>query len=64
MVAQRGIILDNFADYLVEATKEELTQIVHLMVDKVYVDFDLGRIFRIEVHPEFIELFRMRLKGG
>jgi len=64
VVAQQGIILDNFSDYLVEATKEELTQIVHLMLDKVDVDFDLGRICRIEVHPEFIELFRMGLKGG
>lgn len=64
VVAQQGMILDNFSDYLVEATKEELTHIVHLMLDKVDVDFDLGRICRIEVHPEFIELFRMGLKGG
>jgi hypothetical protein len=30
----------------------------------VDVDFDLGRVCRIEVHPEFFELFRMGLKGG
>jgi len=40
------------------------SQNVHLMLDKVDVDFDLGRICRIKVHPEFIELFRMGLKGG
>jgi hypothetical protein len=34
------------------------------MLDKAGVDFDLGRIYRIEVHPEFIELFRMGSKGG
>jgi hypothetical protein len=58
------MIFDNFSDFLVEVTKEELTQILHRMLDKVDVDFDLGRICRIEVHPEFIELFRMGLKGG
>jgi hypothetical protein len=30
----------------------------------VGVDFDLAKISKIEVHPEFIELFRMGLKGG
>ena len=64
VVTQQGLILDNFSDYLVEATKEELTQIVHLMVNRVEVDFDLARISKIEVHPEFIELFRMGLKGS
>jgi hypothetical protein len=28
VVAQQGMILDNFLNFLVEATKEELTQIV------------------------------------
>ena len=64
VVTQQGMILDNFSDYLVEATKEELTQIVHLMLNRVDVDFDLAKISKIEVHPEFIELFRMGLKGG
>ncbi|MEL7658825.1 MAG: hypothetical protein AAGU75_23280, partial [Bacillota bacterium] len=54
VVAQQGMILDNFSDYLVEATKEELTQIVHLMLNKVDIDFDLARICRIEAHPEFM----------
>lgn len=64
MVTQQGMILDNFSDYLVEATKEELTQIVHLMLNRVDVDFDLAKISKIEVHPEFIELFRMGLKNS
>ncbi len=64
VVAQQDIILYNFSDYLVEVTKEEMTQIVHLMLNNVDVDFDLGRICRIEVHPEFVELFPMGLKRG
>ncbi len=63
VVVQQEMILDNFSDYLVKATKEELTHIVHLMLNKVEVDFDLGRIYRIDVYMEFIELFRMRLNG-
>lgn len=64
MVTQQGMILDNFSDFLVGAMKEELTQIVYLMLNRVDIDFDLGRIYKIEVHPEFIELFRMGLMGG
>jgi len=64
VVMQQGMILDNFSDYLVEATKEELTKIVHLMLNRVDVDFDLAKISKIEVHPEFIELFRMGLKDS
>ena len=64
MVTQEGMILDNFSDYLVEATKEELTHIVHLMLNRVEVNFDLAQISKIEVHPEFIELYRMGLKGS
>jgi hypothetical protein len=58
------MILDNFTDYLREATREELTHIIHLMFNRAEVDFALKKIRKIEVHPEFIELFRMGLKGS
>jgi hypothetical protein len=57
-------ILDNFTDYLREATREELTHIIHLMFNRAVVDFSTCMIIKVEVHPEFIELFRMRVKGS
>jgi hypothetical protein len=64
MTTQQGMILDNFTDFLREATREELTHIIHLMFKRVEVDFALKMIMKIEVHPEFIELFKMGLKEG
>lgn len=64
VVTQQGMILDNFTDYLREATREELTHIIHLMFNRAEVDFALKKIIKIEIHPEFIELFRMGLKGS
>ena len=60
---EQGLVLDSLHEYIEKATETERSEICHLILDSVYVNFEEGRIIRIKPNVEFNELFRLAAPG-
>jgi DNA invertase Pin-like site-specific DNA recombinase len=63
---ERGLVLDSLGAYIDEATESEQSEIVHLLLDAVFIDFDPIKqgvdgpaITRLKPVPDFLPLFEM-----